>query len=1291
MPGRVAPTGFASTMDEDQLRFSVVVTAVLGASWIPGDCRSFEMFAEGSPAECIEQFVATAARIFRTPRAYLRLVLPVPEHGRAWSPVAAAASVTDLTPARLLESSLWTGNRLNVHVVYDGPGIDGATASSSSRAPAPRPLGLGTTSSGDSAAGFGGPARLRDAFCLDAYVVAARTVQRRWRQWRRSRLLRRLRMLTEAFEREVKTTFIPGPLLDDCLRPDMNGDMLRGALAWSCCVKQPPAWCSAVEPPEKPISPTAFFRWLEERVATFVLSAGLWLSRSLDRLQHTGTSEFHLLSDVIHAFVQRLSVALPWVAEDSFVQVLVQKAKDSWGNPAWQRGGRKNGSYAVESAVTHHVLYSASQAISRLEAAPRTSLTKQFDDFPFLIELKRALAVLRPSPPEDRSWLLCFKMDGAPDKLLVLPLAAKKQLASLVRIVCMFFELSYCELRESGSTDVLPLDSRAVDFRHLSKLTVDQPGGRLRTSLPKSGDEAELSTRLEAYLTASGQDVNDVRGTYLTLEVLKTSADNSLKKALFEISRLWGHTVSMDVANGAVFFDRGAGVDVLLLPEDCSEQEPFFHFYDTESKEFSTLVCGIDDLVAALDDFNVEPLARMSSLRTADPSALLAAGMDLYQQFQAVASSQVYAGTGCGKAASRTATVQAAQEVGHRPAPQAEASPAVASCSSRISAEVLVMGSPDADSAAGHAAQPAAVADGQAQAAVRQSDWTAPRLTEAALCRLVPPAHQRLPIGFGLACSEGSCESLHQWSQDSRLVVSPRSSEGSVHESLNLAEAGEPAVDASSGWGSWLLPAVTNLQGLIAKVLPQTEPDSDDSCVPPLVLMREKLLREERRRAEEHRKVEPPRRTILEEQRLQLRTMKLELVKPLVVTAISCTARVLSMTTTTRMAQREVLRIAGDLVTLAPTGDLSHAIGVAALLGALGGGALGSSVGPLAAVGGAMFGSAVSQHLTALTTQSEIVDLAKDKIYFLQRSAYDDKMRLTHYETVGGPSFEAAAFVLVAQACLRGCLNVAPLLRGEMTTLDMLGQFAKDMGDGAVTLGMMKGIMFASGFGATHASGFVQAVCVATLHNPSPAAFALLAAFGILQTHWRSGGLSINDMQGRDVMLCGAAIGGMSAGFLSTVVGLTNISGLVLTSAFSQVSSLAAYDAWRRQQLRLLRQKLHDHARKFMGLPPTYTLSSLKRHWRLIARFCHPDKNKSRHAVQQFELLMHCKGILEHFLAEPAEGCELECISLGAEISQIYKRFLTLWHMLVPVRRDVPTVGSLEFLMNQDSRETDEN
>merc|ERR1712232_1050425 len=211
-----------------------------------------------------------------------------------------------------------------------------------------------------------------------------------------------------------------------------------------------------------------------------------------------------------------------------------------------------------------------------------------------------------------------------------------------------------------------------------------------------------------------------------------------------------------------------------------------------------------------------------------------------------------------------------------------------------------------------------------------------------------------------------------------------------------------------------------------------------------------------------------------------------------------------------------------------------------------------------------------------------------------------------------------------------------------------------------------------------HAQGILQSTCAAILHNPSPLAFALVGMGSLLLQHLQSGGLPVNEMASRDVMLCGAALGGITSNLLCAAVGTSPVWGLVYTSAVAQATGLVAYEAWRRENLRKLRAKLNDHARMFLGLSKDYTAEQLKRRWRVLARYTHPDKNKSRHAQQHFELVTHCKEVL---LQSLEHGADEAFENPAAEIWGVYQQVVSLWHNFVWAPKDLPPSQSLVYAL----------
>merc|ERR1712113_679122 len=85
---------------------------------------------------------------------------------------------------------------------------------------------------------------------------------------------------------------------------------------------------------------------------------------------------------------------------------------------------------------------------------------------------------------------------------------------------------------------------------------------------------------------------------------------------------------------------------------------------------------------------------------------------------------------------------------------------------------------------------------------------------------------------------------------------------------------------------------------------------------------------------------------------------------------------------------------------------------------------------------------------------------------------------------------------------------------------------------------------------------------------------------------------------------------------------------------------MGAYEAWREVRQRDAEAKLIQIAQDVMGLASGYSREGLKKRWRLLARFAHPDRNLRADAKQTFALFSLCRDVLQGKLDRPVPaGC----------------------------------------------------
>jgi len=183
----------------------------------------------------------------------------------------------------------------------------------------------------------------------------------------------------------------------------------------------------------------------------------------------------------------------------------------------------------------------------------------------------------------------------------------------------------------------------------------------------------------------------------------------------------------------------------------------------------------------------------------------------------------------------------------------------------------------------------------------------------------------------------------------------------------------------------------------------------------------------------------------------------------------------------------------------------------------------------------------------------------------------------------------------------------------------------------------VKGFVTALTVGELKASGLLSSACGLALHYPVPMTFGMLgcAFVSIRCINYTMNRTSLNQFQSNLVLMSASNAVGITVSLASNVVGVPSLCGVALTCMSSYAAGVSAHEVWRASQQRNAEEMLRCHARELLGLPQDFTAEMLRRRWRTLARWSHPDRNRQKDAHKTFTLFQLCKDVLEEALHHP--------------------------------------------------------
>eukprot|EP00747_Dinoflagellata_sp_TGD_P011037 gnl/TRDRNA2_/TRDRNA2_120402_c3_seq1.p1 gnl/TRDRNA2_/TRDRNA2_120402_c3~~gnl/TRDRNA2_/TRDRNA2_120402_c3_seq1.p1 ORF type:complete len:293 (-),score=39.21 gnl/TRDRNA2_/TRDRNA2_120402_c3_seq1:4-882(-) len=222
------------------------------------------------------------------------------------------------------------------------------------------------------------------------------------------------------------------------------------------------------------------------------------------------------------------------------------------------------------------------------------------------------------------------------------------------------------------------------------------------------------------------------------------------------------------------------------------------------------------------------------------------------------------------------------------------------------------------------------------------------------------------------------------------------------------------------------------------------------------------------------------------------------------------------------------------------------------------------------------------------------------------------------------------------QASLRGCANVVALANGEVSSRELGLSLMRDVRSGALvwatcngTLKMLSmGELLADSGGAL---GILGSVCGTLVQHPTPVIFGVLGAGWLTMRYVEFAmmkSISREQLHAEMVLTCASNGSGIAVNLFTTTVGLPMLSRLFLTCAASHCAGVWAYEAWRAARQRDAEAKLRSIALEVVGLAPGFTAEKLRRRWRLLARYSHPDRNTRPEARLTFAVFSLCRDVL---------------------------------------------------------------
>lgn len=356
-----------------------------------------------------------------------------------------------------------------------------------------------------------------------------------------------------------------------------------------------------------------------------------------------------------------------------------------------------------------------------------------------------------------------------------------------------------------------------------------------------------------------------------------------------------------------------------------------------------------------------------------------------------------------------------------------------------------------------------------------------------------------------------------------------------------------------------------------------------------------------------------------------------EIVRPVVLSAVACTAPLLSFHPQAQFVMRDVIQVLGNsAVLVAPMWPATIYPGIASVTGAIGGSVVGSVMGPLGAATGAVLGGVVTETANQwMATRPEFLSLVGDS-YTLSSSAVNGRMYLAHKEVPRKPTGAGMATALLAQATIKGCWNLWAYSQGEMSGRDVSLSLFKDVRDGAMMWVTCQGVLKVLTLGELRGAGLIHSLCKMAIINPSPIMFGTLGAGWsfVRYAQYKAGRLSYNQLESGNVLAAGATGIGIMTNLVGGAFHMSPLGVAILTCVMSQAAGLCIYEVWRTRRQVDAETRLRNIACDVLGLPPSYTREDLKKRWTILARFAHPDRNLKSDAKTIFEVFSLCRDAL---------------------------------------------------------------
>jgi len=1056
--------------------------------------------------------------------------------------------------------------------------------------------------------------------------AAAIVIQARWRAHRRWQQRVDALDVLQVFEQTVGQKGMgllqPAILLEgEWLEPaeaKVEPRVLQLAVAFAACGRQP----------------MQIFRWLEGRAAGFCVRHAANYTESLEGLAdpscHPGVEA--ALIELTQCFVLRLGVAFPWLLERSCMAEAEMVASKAMRVAVGRRGtfaspgtGQRIIVAHVYSEVVSWALEQVEEAVSDLELRfENTALANRIAEMQCFPAVRSALMTLKPNP--SRRWLvrITLEQDG---------------LLEDVR--------NRTSDRGSEPTMLMPMEP----WQNF--------GGVMRTACAFYNLEyAQLATLHggEPLAVETTLSCLNIRGVFLALAVRSHSPEpGSFERALLDLAKAIGPSFRLDRKERILRLpqpqEKGSGGlgsrcdggaispwglrrlsalgDLVVMPEDYNGQAQYYHFYNSSSRQMVSVRCPLSEVVGwvrLLGGLHGDPELSGVGQWEVNQATLLKELEMLHGNMKRSLSSAV--GASC------------------------NLSQAWRNCGYAAPAEI-----PNDWGAAVCAAR--SVALSAAQRAAQTSLGS--RLT--LLMGLEPPvasapAHSALHRAVSMF--EAMKEQLVEHTAADAYMEEVASTEkANAKEELEEAAAVERRASYSDFLCTPRPPTFASTSSMDAET-PGAAVLSDDDG---LGLDDNKLGHSDLRTGSLVRPHLGP-----------------EVVSPAILAAAAASTPLLLVQPQVQWVMREVQAVVGSSAVLAPQSPTIVGLGVAAASGALGGAAIGSSLGPIGASLGALAGAALSGKAEvwyAARPQTMIID--RSHSYTLAHSPWGArKMYLSHKETSRGPGLEGLVVASLLPASLRGCGNLMAFAKGEMSGQDVVLSLLTDLRDGAFIWLSCNGVLKALSVGELRAGGVLGQLCGVALRHHVPVMFFVLGVGWFTLRHARCSLNHINREQLHADLVLGVSsnVAGIAVNLLCSQLGVPILGRIVLTCTASNAAGLCAYETWRASQQRRVEDKLRLIAMDVLGLAPGFTAEQLRCRWRVLARLAHPDRNTRPDAKLTFTVFTLCRDVLRN-----GEGAnEVQRSASRASFRGLLRR---LWRTTWVDHSDLPSTKALPPLYQQ--------